>query len=116
MRDVAFRRVSALNFIELGRQKIPHVLYRFGFIIKRVSCRYLNNRGRVEDPCDRDFRSTSDEKFERDKMPSGFRDRVQKNCPFFVVQAFIKTVYDDDCWIYDAFLGELAKRFKNELL
>jgi len=44
MRDVVPRRMGPLNFVELGGEKILHILYRLGFVVQWVSCRYSGER------------------------------------------------------------------------
>jgi len=49
-------------------------------------------------------------------MSSGFREHVQKDGPFLVVQALVQAVYDDDRRVCNTLQRELAKGSKNEML
>jgi len=77
---------------------------------------YLDNRGGFKDPGNRGFGSAGDEKLERCRIPSGLRDRVHKNRPFFVVQALVQSVYDNNRRVYHTLLCELVERFEDKLL
>ena len=67
----------------------------------------------IEDPCNRDFRSTGDEKLEQCRLlPSSCQDCVQEGDLFFMVQALVQAIYDNDCRVYHTLLRESLKRPK----